>query len=89
MQGVNYSLIIYISPNDVSNIIDSKLLLDNKELIDYYNQTFNKEINLEINNSIINLYDYIDCNNAPFISKCHLKNINNKLVLDKIKNYLI
>lgn len=81
--------LIYISPNDVSDIIDNKLLLSNKKLIDYYNETFNKELNIEINNNKINLYDFIDCNNAPYISKCHLKNINNKLVLNKIKNYFV
>ena len=73
--------LIYISPNNVSDIIDNKLLSNNQKLIDEYNETFNNDINININNNIINLFEYIDCNNALYLSKCHLKNSQNKIIL--------
>lgn len=69
--------LIYISPNNISNIIDKELI--NKKLIkiiNEYDNNFNKELNLNIENNLINLYDYFDCTDALYLNKCNIKTIN-------------
>jgi 5'-3' exonuclease len=68
--------LIYITPYDVSNIIDKKYINKNmQKIIADYNQNYNEQINIDIRNNKINIYDYFKCDNAMYISKCELHNI--------------
>jgi len=80
--------LIYISPTDVSDIIDKKFLTSKfSTIIKSYNEKFNQEPNLNITNNRINLFEYLDCSNAIFLSKCHITKIN-RISPNKILNYL-
>ncbi len=66
--------LIFITPYDVSNIIDPKYLTDElKKLNEKYNELFNKPYD-----NITNIYDYIDCKNAFYLSKCEINNFETK-----------
>ena len=79
--------LIYISASNISNIIDNKLLTTKLQgIINSYNKTFNQEPNLIIENNKINIFDYINCTDAIYLSKC---NLNNKQSLKKILNLLL
>jgi len=79
--------LIYISANNISNIIDNKYLTKELEsIINSYDKKFNKELNLVIDNYKINLFDYLDCSNAIFLSKCHIKKDES---INKILDYLL
>ena len=68
--------LIYITPYDISNIIDKKYI--NKymlKIIIDYNQNYNEQINIDIHNNKINIYDYLKCDDAIYLSKCKLHNI--------------
>lgn len=71
----------YISPTNILDIIDSKYL-DNvgktEKKLSSYDQTYNSEIDLKTDNSQINLFDYLNCVDVPYLSKCAIKK-------DKIK----
>jgi hypothetical protein len=75
-----------ISPFDIINIID-KQYLDNKKFskwLDLYNEKINdinqSNINLKITNGKLNIYDYINCENAFYLNKCEIiKTSNNDL----------
>jgi hypothetical protein len=82
--------LIYISATNISNIIDKKYLSPElKSKITSYNDKFNQELNLNINQltNKLNLFDYLDCSNAIFLSKCHIKKTNN-ISLNKLLEYL-
>ena len=68
--------LIYISPTDITDIIDKKYLdIRCQQQINTYDKIFNKKLNLEIKSSLINIYDYLDCSNAVFLNRCHIKYI--------------
>ena len=66
----------YISPINILDIVDSKYLDKNrgirKKLLSY-DQTYNSEIDLKVVNSQINLFDYLNCVDVPYLSKCGIK----------------
>ena len=68
--------LIYISSSNVTDIID-KNYLNNKyqKISDTFNDLFNKELDLQVKSDLINIYDYLDCSNAIFLNKCHIKYI--------------
>jgi hypothetical protein len=48
---------------------------------------YNSEIDLYLTNNKINIYDYLNCSNAMFLSKCELKHdlkISGKSILKKL-----
>lgn len=63
--------LIFISPNNISSIIDT-MLLNNKsrELINNY---ITEDLGLIMNNGKINIFDYIICKSGTYASKCELK----------------
>ena len=66
--------LIYITSIDVLDIIDDKYLTEQfKSKIITYNDKYNKELNINIINDRINIFDYLDCTNAIFLSKCNIK----------------
>lgn len=68
--------LIYITPYDVSNIIDKKYINKKmQKIITEYNQNYNEQINISMRNNIVNIYDYLKCEDAMYISKCKLHNI--------------
>ena len=80
--------LIYISAIDISDIIDSKYLTPQfKSIINSYNEKFNENFNLNQINNRINLFDYLDCTNAIFLSKCNIRKTN-KISPNKILDYL-
>jgi hypothetical protein len=78
--------LIYISATNISDIIDKKYLTSQlQQIINSYDKKFNRELNLNTQSDRINLFDYLDCTNAIFLSKCHIKktkNISPKIILD-------
>ena len=76
--------LVYISPITIFNIVDKKLLDSNLiKNINTYDQKYISDIDLQIKNFKINLFDYLDCSEALYLSKCELKNIK------KISGYKI
>ena len=69
-----YTQLIYISPINITDIIDKKLLNNNLiELINTYDNKYNIELNITSLNNIINIYDFLDCSKAIYLNKCHIK----------------
>jgi hypothetical protein len=62
-----------ISPYDITNIIDKSYLKSDKFIkwLNLHNENI-KKIDLKFNNGKINIYDYIDCNGAFYLSKCSI-----------------
>jgi 5'-3' exonuclease len=68
--------LIYISPTNITDIIDKKYLnMRCQQQIKMYDTKFNKNLNLEINSGLINIYNFLDCSNAVFLNRCHIKYI--------------
>lgn len=66
--------LIYISYSNINNIIDPKLITPQiKEIADLYNRTYNPEINLVMDNYKLNIFDYLNCSGAYYLSKCEMK----------------
>lgn len=81
--------LIYISPTDITNIIDKKLLTSNIiKIIDRYNKKFNKEIDIEITDGKLNIFNYLECFGAFYLSKCELKNGKKYYGYKILKKYL-
>ena len=80
--------LIYISPINISNIADKGLLTKTIEKISTdWDINYNTEIDLRMIDNKINLYDYLDCQNAMFISKCELKylpKLSGRFILKKL-----
>lgn len=78
----------YISPINILDIVDSKYLDKNrvirKKLL-LYDQTYNSEIDLKVVNSQINLFDYLNCVDVPYLSKCAIK--KNKIRVTSILKF--
>ena len=81
--------LIYISPINISNFADKKLFTKYiSQIATKWDIDYNTEIDLKItSNNKINIYDYLDCTNAMFISKCELINAP-KLSVRSILNKL-
>ena len=80
--------LIYISPINILNIADQSLLNSNLiKIAIKWDQLFNIKINLKIINNKINIYDYLNCVDATYISKCELLN-QKKIFGKKILTYL-
>lgn len=81
--------LIYISPIDITDIIDKKLLTPNIiKIIDKYNKKFNKEIDIEIIDGKLNIFNYLECFGAFYLSKCELKNGKKYYGYKILKKYL-
>lgn len=81
--------LIYISPTDITDIIDKNLLtLDIKKIIDRYNKKFNRDIDIEMINGKVNIFNYLDCFGAFYLSKCELKNGKKYYGYKILKKYL-
>jgi 5'-3' exonuclease len=67
--------LIFISPYNVSNIIDRKYIHNNKikKLIDKYDLTYNIKIEFISKNHKINIFDYFECDDVMYLTKCELK----------------
>jgi 5'-3' exonuclease len=80
--------LIYISPINISDIADKKLLTKSIEKIaTKWDLKYNMDIQLNITNNKINLYDYLDCSHAMFISKCelnYLPKLSGRFILKKL-----
>ena len=64
----------YISPTNVLDIIDPNYLDKKTEKkLSLFDQTYNTEIDLKIVDSQINLFDYLNCVDVPYLSKCAIK----------------
>jgi hypothetical protein len=66
----------YISPINILDIVDFKYVDKNGEIrekLSSYDQTYNSEIDLKVVNSQINLFDYLNCVDVPYLSKCAIK----------------
>jgi len=71
--------LIFISPFNIIDIVDQKLLSPYlKKIANKYDEAFNKEILIEISDYKVNLFDYLNCSNADYLSKCKIKNELNK-----------
>ena len=78
--------LMFITPYDVSDIIDKKYLTDElQKFIVEYNLLYNKPFNIVIKNNKANIYDYLDCKDAFYLSKCEINNLD----IDDAKNYLL
>jgi 5'-3' exonuclease len=79
--------LIYISASDITDIIDKKYLTSKLQIIiNSYDEKFNSSLELNIDNNRINIFDYLDCTNAIFLSKCHIKQMN-KMSPNRILDY--
>jgi hypothetical protein len=81
--------LIYISPINISIFADKKLFTKYiSQIATRWDIDYNTEIDLKItSDNKINIYDYLDCTNAMFISKCELINAP-KLSVRSILNKL-
>jgi len=71
--------LIFISPFNIIDIVDQQLLSPHlKKIANKYDEAFNKEILIEISDYKVNLFDYLNCSNADYLSKCKIKNELNK-----------
>jgi hypothetical protein len=92
-----YEQLAIITPSDCSQILDPNYKTNDKinQFIGNFNKKFilDQEIVLNIDNGKINIYDYINCEKALYLSKCEIIkdsifNHPNKLLklLDEIKS---
>jgi len=66
--------LIFITPINISYIVDKKLVNEKiQKKIDDYDLENNQEISFDVKNYKINLFDYLDCNNVPYLNKCEIK----------------
>ena len=81
--------LIYITPINISIFADKKLFTKSiDQIATKWDIDYNTEIDLKITaDNKINIYDYLDCTNAMFISKCELINAP-KLSVRSILNKL-
>ena len=81
--------LIYITPINISIFADKKLFTKYvSQIATKWDIDYNTEIDLKITaDNKINIYDYLDCTNAMFISKCELINAP-KLSVRSILNKL-
>ena len=82
--------LIYITPNNILNICDKQLLTENiHKLIINWDKKYNKKIDLIMNNNQVNIYDYLNCSDVIFLSKCEIKNLpklSGKLIIKKFSS---
>ena len=81
--------LIFITPTIITDILDKKLLtLDIEKIIIKYDLKFNKDINIEIIDGKVNIFDYLNCYGAFYLSKCELKNGKKITGYKILKKYL-
>ena len=80
--------LIYISPTNILDVVDKNMLNDKlKQLANNWDLQYNTEYDIKFSNNRVNIYDYIDCHNAIYLSKCELKSdkyFSSKHILKKL-----
>ena len=80
--------LIYISPVNIINIADKKLLNEQiKRIATEWDLKYNVNYELNIENNKINIFDYLNCTDALYLSKCELNKLpemSSKFILKKL-----